>query len=340
MFRWTTTAAAGLTLAAIAATAVAAPRPRPPRRAVVNTPRKRRADRNRDGVVGPRERHQAAERRKELSKVDTPREAAADRNKDGKVGPREHRAFVHKSMDKNNDGRVDLKERAGYWSAAKSGVNTPLEKKYDADGDGWLTGDEAREFMRDRLRLIRTDGRAKVSNPLERRFDADGDGIIDRDEAEAIRHALYDLSQVDKRWEALADRNKDGRVDRTEAGAFWLRRRAKVNTPIEKKYDTDGDGWLTGDEARQFMEDRLRLAHTHGRAKVDSPLEREFDADGDGIISHEEAEVLREAIEQRRMVDTAWEEKVDRNDDGVVDRKEIRTSRFLHTRPSDAKPEE
>ena len=340
MFRWTPTAIAGMALAAIAAMAPAGPRRRPPRRAVVNTPAERRADRNRDGVVGPRERRQVLQRRKELSKVDTPREAAADRNKDGKVGPREHRAFVHKAMDKNNDGLVDLKERAGYWRAVKSKVNTPLEKKCDADGDGWLSGDEARQFLTDRLRLVRTAGRAKVDSPLERRFDADGDGVIDRDEAEAIRDALYDLSQVDKRWEALADRNKDGRVDRTEARAFWLRRRAKVNTPVERKYDTDGDGWLTGDEARKFLEDRLRLVHTHGRAKVDSPLERDFDADGDGIISHEEAELLREAIEQRRVVDTAWEEKADRNDDGTVDRKEVRTFRLLHKRASDAKGEE
>jgi hypothetical protein len=76
-----------------------------------------------------------------------------------------------------------------------------MEKKYDADGDGWLTGDEAKEYMKDRLRLIHTNGRAKVDTDIEKEFDANGDGIIDRSEAQAIRDALEDPSAAEPETE-------------------------------------------------------------------------------------------------------------------------------------------
>ena len=69
-------------------------------------------------------------------------------------------------------------------------MNTDLERKYDADGDGYLEWAEGRELLRDRLRVVETDGRAVVNTDTEREFDADGDGVIDRDEAAAIREVL------------------------------------------------------------------------------------------------------------------------------------------------------
>ena len=69
---------------------------------------------------------------------------------------------------------------------------TSVEKKYDANGNGYLSPVEAKELLKDRLRLVRTHGRAKVNTPLEREFDANNDGIIDRKEAEAIKEAIKD----------------------------------------------------------------------------------------------------------------------------------------------------
>ena len=95
-------------------------------------------------------------------------------------------------MDHNGDGKVDKKERKRYWAKHKAKVNTDLEEKYDADGDGYLSKSEAKEMLKDRLRVINTHGRAKVNTELEAEFDADGDGIISRHEAKAMRDAWTD----------------------------------------------------------------------------------------------------------------------------------------------------
>lgn len=149
------------------------------------------ADRNKDGVVTPRE--VKAERRwehQQRSKVDKAWEHKADKDKDGRVEPAEIRAFHLKRLDKDNDGVITVVERRTYWVGWRSVVDTELEKKYDANGDGWLDWVEARELLRDRRRVIETDGRAIVNSAIEKQFDANGDGIIDAQEAEELRAAL------------------------------------------------------------------------------------------------------------------------------------------------------
>lgn len=163
-------------------------------KAVVDTPREAAADKNKDGVVGPRE-NAAARREAYLenrSSVDKPWEQRADANGDGKVDGTELKGFWRARLDKNGDGLVDATERRAHWIAWKSKVNTPAEKAHDADGDGFLSGEEARAFLRDRLRLIMTHGRAQVDTELERQFDANGDGILDATEAAALRDAIED----------------------------------------------------------------------------------------------------------------------------------------------------
>jgi Ca2+-binding EF-hand superfamily protein len=68
--------------------------------------------------------------------------------------------------------------------------------------------------------------------------------------------------------------------------------RAKVNTPIEKKYDANGDGWLQPDEVREMLKDKQAIIKTHGKAKVDTELEARYDANGDGIIDANEAKAM------------------------------------------------
>ncbi|MDP7247959.1 MAG: hypothetical protein QGF00_00010 [Planctomycetota bacterium] len=159
-----------------------------------------------DAQAGPRK----AIKRRATSKVDTRREAKADTNNNGTVGPKErakarskhylkNNSEVDKKWearaDKNNDGTVGGRELANarkhLWKSNHK-VNTSVEKKYDANGNGYLSPVEAKELLKDRLRLVRTHGRAKVNTPLEREFDANKDGIIDRKEAEAIKDAIKD----------------------------------------------------------------------------------------------------------------------------------------------------
>lgn len=159
----------------------------------VDTPAEARADKDHDGKVEPAEVRKAKEDAKKAAVVDRPWEAKADLNKDGKVDAVELRKFHRAVLDANNDGTIDVAERKAFWILRKSKVNTPAEAKYDKDGDGFLTGDEARRFLRDRAVLIITKGKAKVSNPLEAEFDADNDGIVDPAEAEIMKDTVGDL---------------------------------------------------------------------------------------------------------------------------------------------------
>lgn len=153
--------------------------------------RARHADKNKDGVVTPREMHKERQwERAKLSEVNRPWEKKADVNGDGRVEAAEAHAFHLKVMDANGNGIVEPAERRTYWTGWKGIVNTDAEKKYDTDGSGYLEWPEAKEFLRDRLRIINTDGKAIVNTDLEREFDGNADGVIDRTEAAAIREAL------------------------------------------------------------------------------------------------------------------------------------------------------
>ena len=156
-------------------------------------PPKKVVDRNGDHRVDRKERQTARNRLKKKAVVNTPGEKRADKNNDGIVGPKEKCALnhrVHKAIDFNNDGKITLAERKKYWIGKKAKVNTPFEKKYDSDGNGYLSGSEAKELLRDRLRIISTHGKAKVNTPLEKEYDVNGDGVIDRSEARAMREAV------------------------------------------------------------------------------------------------------------------------------------------------------
>lgn len=152
--------------------------------------RARHADRNKDGRVDAKEAKMEKHIIKEKSKVDRPWEKKADKNGDGRVDLVELKQFHRALIDTNNDGVLTPEERKAYWVQFKARVTNEAEKKYDANGDGVLTGDEAESYMKDRLTVIRTDGKAVANTDIEKQFDADGDGVIDTSESDALKDAL------------------------------------------------------------------------------------------------------------------------------------------------------
>ncbi len=160
----------------------------------VDKPWEAKADVNQDGRVGPREAAAAGRQYylRELSVADRPWEKAADANGDGKVDVKELRVFHVSKMDVDGDGKITGIERRTYWVQKRAVVNTAAEKKYDANADGYLSWEEGRELLKDRLIVINTEGKAIVNTDLEAEFDANADGIIDRAEAPALQEALKD----------------------------------------------------------------------------------------------------------------------------------------------------
>jgi hypothetical protein len=109
-----------------------------------------------------------------------------------------------------------------------------------------------------------------------------------------------------------ADKNDDGAVDRKEMRMEkkWEQRRidkdhdqvpdklenkARVNTPLEQKYDANQDGVLERAEARQMIKDRYELIKTKGKAKVDTAIEKQYDANNDGVLDATEAAAMNAA---------------------------------------------
>ena len=154
----------------------------PPSRAA----RREHADRNDDGIVDRKERHMEHQwEHKQRSRVSNPWEAKVDTDNDGVVERKEVYKWRHR-IDANNDGIVESSERKVYWAGELSKVNTPLESQYDANGDGWLQPVEIKAMLRDRHRLISTNGKAKVDTPIEELYDSNEDGVIDINEAKAM----------------------------------------------------------------------------------------------------------------------------------------------------------
>lgn len=162
------------------------------KRAEVDTKWEVKADKNDDGSVSKGEYRHAKTQQylKNEAEVDKKWEAKADDNSDGSVSRGELNSFHTTRMDKDGDGAVSKEEQKRYWQHKKARANTDREKGFDADGNGYISGDEARAMLQARLRVINTQGRAKVDNELEREFDGNGDGYIDRTEAILMRKAV------------------------------------------------------------------------------------------------------------------------------------------------------
>lgn len=148
------------------------------------------------------------------------------------------------------------------------------------------------------LVIVLTAGLAAARPPRRvrhfRRIDRNHNGRIER--VERVRaHTVK--TRVNTPWEKRRDTNRNGRVDPWETKTFWKTKKYKVGTTIQVNYDTDHDGWLEPDEAREMLEYIYYLVMTHGKAKVNTPLERLFDEDKNGVIDRDEAEEMRDYLD-------------------------------------------
>jgi len=172
--------------------------------------------------------------------------------------------------DRNKDGVVDRKEvkMERRWEHKQhmktvdknaDGVIQPAEKKLEA---------------------------SRVNTPWEKRADTNSDGRVSADEFSA--------------WKAQAkeriDLNDDGTIDAKERRLSWRHSKARVNKPLEAKYDANGDGWLQPEEVKQMLKAKHELIKTRGKAKVDTDIEKEYDANNDGILDAEEAASMAEDL--------------------------------------------
>jgi len=165
-----------------------------------------------------------------------------------------------------------------------SNVNaTPLQaarrKQADRNKDG--TVDKKEMYMEKKWEQKQ---RAKVNTWWQKRADTNNDGKVDDNE----------LTTWKKLEKERIDLNNDGVIDAKERRLCWRHARSRVNTALEKKYDTNSDGWLEPTEVKEMLKDKYELIKTHARAKVDTEIEQNYDTNEDGVIDADEAKALKE----------------------------------------------
>lgn len=170
----------------------------------------------------------------------------------------------------------------GFTCAALLAVPPPPAAKRahaDKNKDGVVT---PREMAKEKQ--FEHNKKAIANKPWEKAADADHDGKVELAEIRAFRREALDV-------------NNNGIIEPAERRAYWVNRRAIVNTPFEKLHDLDGNGIISWDEAVAMFKDFIAIVKTNGKAIVNSPIEYEFDLNKDGVIDGPEAEALLKAIE-------------------------------------------
>jgi len=124
--------------------------------------------------------------------------------------------------------------------------------------------------------------RAKIDSKWERRADRDHDGYVEPVEARRAKHVL--------------DRNDDGHISAAERTAFWSRHRVRVVHVYEEQYDSDGSGYIEGEELRDWLCARVAQVSETSTIQANSRQEKMFDTNNDGLLDNAEAQVVREEL--------------------------------------------
>ncbi|MGV0036576.1 MAG: EF-hand domain-containing protein [Candidatus Azotimanducaceae bacterium WSBS_2022_MAG_OTU7] len=190
-----------------------------------------------------------------------------------------------KRIDANSDGVVTMDE----IQLGQTETSTRMHKFFDGvdgDGDGSMTGKEARAaafgfidkdgdgyLTKAELHNAKPSGRimGRPTDQMMGKFDTDDDGMISAEE--------FNLLDQDRNIMEGLDTNSDGAVTMDEinhliapAQARMAERQAEMSARVHKFFseaDTDGDGSVTGKEAQAAAFNRI-------------------DKNGDGYLTHEE----------------------------------------------------
>eukprot|EP00930_Biecheleria_cincta_P049668 TRINITY_DN34868_c0_g1_i1.p1 TRINITY_DN34868_c0_g1~~TRINITY_DN34868_c0_g1_i1.p1 ORF type:complete len:269 (+),score=46.66 TRINITY_DN34868_c0_g1_i1:25-807(+) len=192
---------------------------------------------------------------------------------------------LHAAMDKDSDGNVSLQEFVDFsvtvtQSQARNNIGIFI-KALDADGDGHIDWEEMTMDLRRKHTLS-----SKVQDGDSLKFqtvDKDKDGRLNRTEAAAYFFPSSDCD-VMHLW---ARRHVDA-LDRDEDGYLSLEELTEVRSEYTAEdfadFDTDGDGLLSADE--------LQVDETGewGVRQVMAKLIKLADSDASGHLSAREVE--------------------------------------------------
>jgi Ca2+-binding EF-hand superfamily protein len=221
-----------------------------------------------------------------LAKLDTDRDGAVSKQEfDGEE-------WIFDRLDKNHDGKLDLKELANRQQAKAGDRVSSAFAEADRDKDGKLS---LKEFI----------------SYTFAKGDTNKDGIISAADRPAAKVAP-------RLRERTRERARDGtelrKYDKDGDGALSKKEFAARQADVFKKLDANADGFLTREEfakAAKAMVSGARASRP-GAGGGPGPVLGRMDTDGDGRISPEEWKGRAELFK-----------KLDLNADGYIDKKEM-----------------
>ena len=230
------------------------------------------------------------------------------------------------TFDKDKNGKIDWNEAGAYRQETRRKVMG----SFDKNKDGKLTGDERtaanKALVAGRLSLSSVsaarDARiAQWRAEMLKKYDIDKDGKLNEAE-EARRRAAYEQAARERaeryrRESELRehDANNDGKLDTKESAARDADRadRERRKKEFIKKYDTNGDGHINGDEwqeAGPALREAIQKYHTD-----------KFDKNKDGELDEGEKAEMQKDRDRRRQEGRKRYElgRFDKNKDGKLD---------------------
>lgn len=178
--------------------------------------------------------------------------SAAERRAAQRVLDARHQDLLVEIFDLDGNAALDAAERGAALETHRIQVEQVRRQtqllEYDTDGDGRLDDDERRGLELGQAR--RGERLDEARRAWVRKFDTDGDGKLSAAERAAMR-------KEDRRGELSPPEAVDD--DTFREGLWEDNADESYRRRLLRLYDTDGDGWLSGEERALMWRDQYRM---------------------------------------------------------------------------------
>lgn len=194
--------------------------------------------------------------------------------------------------------RAEDAPQSGEGAVTQEQLKKQLLEKFDANGDGNLTGEEllkARDAVQNQF------GAAAGVNleEIKKRFDRDGDGELNPQERAAAMSALQKRrtggGAVAGGIPAGGGFGGNGPGGAPAAGEG---KKSRSRDSFIKRFDRNGDGKLSEDEKAEAQKALKGKKGEKPASKLSEDLKK-FDTDGDGTLSDEEKAEVKKARKEK-----------------------------------------